>query len=99
LWGVWRGASVNCVVCHATWPDEHGAVCPLCSYDAAAPDAKQPERIQAARRSFRDRTTAYAPGTRVKPRDKIQPWLALGLGFVIFVIWLRACSSGGFRLW
>jgi hypothetical protein len=90
---------VNCLVCQATWPDEDGNLCPQCKYDAAAPDAREPARLQAAKRAFRDRTTAYAPGSRVTARDRWQPWLALVLGFAIFILWLRACSSGGFRLW
>jgi hypothetical protein len=90
---------MNCLVCSATWADERGSVCPQCRYDADAEDARDPARIQAARQAFRDRTTAYAPETRVKTWDRVQPWAALALGFVIFVFWLRACSSGGFRLW
>ncbi|HKU41977.1 MAG TPA: hypothetical protein VJR89_27655 [Polyangiales bacterium] len=91
---------MNCLVCSATWADgEHGSVCPHCNYDAAADGARDPARIQAARQAFRDRTTAFAPETRVKRWDRLQPWAALAIGFVIFVLWLRACSSGGFRVW
>jgi hypothetical protein len=90
---------VKCLVCQATWPDENGSACPYCSYDLAAADARQPEKIQEARRAFRNKTTAYSPESRVTARDRRQPWLALVIGFAIFVVWWRACSSGGFRLW
>jgi hypothetical protein len=89
---------MKCLVCHAS-SAAADAVCPQCGHDSAAPGAKDPRAISTARRAFRDRTLAYAPTSRVRPWDKIQPWLAVLLGFVIFVFWLRACSSGGFRLW
>lgn len=90
---------MKCLVCHATWLDEKGSQCPQCNYDLAAVDAREPEKIQAARLAFRDKTTAYAPETRVTARDRRQPWWAVVIGFVIFVVWWRACSTGGFRLW
>jgi hypothetical protein len=85
------------LVCQASWDDSAQTHCPQCGYDSAAGDARDPVRIQAARNAFRDRTSAYAPETRVTAADKRRPWLAVALGFLIFVVWLRACSSGGFR--
>ncbi len=90
---------MKCLVCQATRADDAGSVCPQCNYDVSAPEARDPARIQQARQAFRDKTTAYAPGSRVTARDRWQPWVALALGFAIFIVWLRACSSGGFRLW
>jgi hypothetical protein len=80
-----------------TWADAQGSVCPQCGYDQAGPNARSPQALTAARSAFRDKTTAYAPGSRVSTWDKLRPWGALLLGFVLFVFWLRACSSGGFR--
>lgn len=89
---------MRCLICTVTWADAQGAVCPQCGYDQAAPDARSPQALNRARAAFRDKTTAYAPDSRVSLWDKWRPWAAVLLGFVIFVFWLRACSSGGFRL-
>jgi hypothetical protein len=89
---------VKCAVCHVTFSDEE-ARCPQCGYDARAPGAGDPRAILAARNAFREKTTAYAPGARVRRWDRIQPWVAVALGFAIFVFWMRACSSGGFSIW
>jgi len=86
---------MSCKVCFATWSDG-GNVCPQCAFDQSK--ATDAQAVLAARQAFRDKTTAYAPATRVRTLDKLKPWIAVGLAFFIFVFWMRACSSGGFRL-
>jgi hypothetical protein len=88
---------VRCLVCQVSWPDARGSVCPQCGYDHAAAGAKQPLALEKARASFRDQTSAFAPETRVRRWDKLRPWVGVLLGFLLFVLWMRACSSGGFR--
>lgn len=85
---------MNCKVCFATWA-EGGNICPQCGFDQAK--ATDAQAVLAARQVFRDKTTAYAPQTRVSTLDKLKPWLAVGLAFFIFIFWMRACSTGGFR--
>jgi hypothetical protein len=80
---------MQCLVCHATTAE--GTVCAQCGYDTATADARDPSRVLAAREAFKQRTTAYAPQTRVTQRDKLLPWLALGLALVLFVFWVRTC--------
>jgi hypothetical protein len=87
---------VKCLVCPASWPDDAGSVCPQCKYDQSAEGAREPAALNRARAAFRDKTTAYAPDTRVSAWDKWRPWAAVGVGFFIFVYWLRACATGGF---
>ena len=87
---------MKCLVCSITWADAQGSRCPQCGYDHAAAGAKELPALNAARAAFRDQTTAHAPETRVKPWDRWMPWAAVALGFLIFVIWLRACSTRGF---
>jgi hypothetical protein len=89
---------MRCHVCSATWPDGAATQCPQCGFDAAGPQASDPAAILRARESFKDKSTAFAPGSRVTAMDRLKPWLGLALGFVIFVLWWRTCSSGG-RLW
>jgi hypothetical protein len=86
---------MKCFVCYASWPDASGSICPQCGYDVAAEGANDPRRIESSRSAFRDKTLAYAPASRVTTLDKLKPWLALLLGMVLFVFWLRACFSGG----
>jgi hypothetical protein len=87
---------VKCLVCTVTWPDENGQRCPQCGYDHAAADAKSHASINKARASFQEKTTAYAPDTRVSTWDRWRPWAAVVIGFLFFVLWLRACFSHGF---
>lgn len=87
---------MKCHACHATWDDAQGARCPQCGFDMGAPDANAPHVAARARDAFRQRTTAFAPATRVGRWDVVRPWIGVGLGLLLFVFWLRACSSGGF---
>ncbi len=87
---------MKCLVCMATWDDAQGTRCPQCRFDMAAPDALDPTVLERARRAFRETTTAYAPQTRVSRWDVVRPWVGLGLGFLLFVLWLRACATSGF---
>jgi hypothetical protein len=82
---------MTCLVCQASAPGP--VACPQCGYDSAAPGAKDPARVLAAREEFRARTLAYAPESRVKLRDKLVPWAGLALGLLLLVVWLKACSS------
>lgn len=90
---------MKCLVCQITWPEASSATCPQCGFDHGGADARNPVALERARAAFRDKTSAFAPDSRVSRRDRIQPWLAVLLGFVLFVVWLRACSSGGFQVW
>jgi hypothetical protein len=90
---------MKCLVCSATWPDQQGASCPRCHHDHAAPHVRELPALNAARARFRDEITAYAPDKRVSLWDNWRPWAGVALGFFTFVMWLRACSTGGFRLW
>jgi hypothetical protein len=89
---------MRCHVCSATWPDGVDSRCPQCGFDTAAPEAKDPAAILRAREAFKDKATAFAPEKRVTTFDKVKPWLGLVIGFLLFVLWWRTCSSGG-RLW
>lgn len=81
---------MQCHVCHAT--TAQGAVCAQCGYDSAAEGGSDPARILAAREAFKQRSTAFAPDTRVTRRDKLMPWLSLALGLALFVFWVRTCA-------
>ena len=81
---------MKCLVCFASFPG--AGTCPNCSYDNAAPNAKDAQTIVRAREEFKARSLAYAPEARVTARDKLRPWLGLVLGAVLFLFWLRACS-------
>ena len=87
---------MKCNVCQASWDEAASSLCPHCHYDAAAPDARDPSKLAAARNALRDKTTAYAPDKRVTRWDRLQPWAAVLLGAALFVFWLRACASHGF---
>jgi hypothetical protein len=80
---------MQCLVCHASTAD--GNVCAQCCYDSAAEGAREPARILAAREAFKQRTTAFAPHSRVSTRDKLIPWLGLVLGMLLLVFWVRTC--------
>ena len=88
---------MKCSVCSVSW-SEPSQSCPQCHYDHGAPGAMESAAILRARAAFQDRTLAYNPDGRVTRKDKLLPWAGVLLGFVIFVFWLRACTSGG-RLW
>ncbi len=76
---------MQCLVCHAT---TNGEVCAQCGFDGSTRD---PARILAARAAFQQRTTAFAPDTRVTRRDKLLPWLGLLLGMALLVFWVHTC--------
>ena len=82
---------MKCLVCFASFPGT--GTCPNCSYDNAAPAARDPQTIVTARAEFRARTLAYAPEARVTANDRLKPWLGLALGLALFVLWWGACSS------
>jgi hypothetical protein len=82
-------------VCFVTSADRS---CPQCGYTEAGPATRDPAHILALREMFRQKTTAYAPESRVGTWAVLRPWIGLGIGFLIFVFWMRACSSGGWHL-
>ena len=82
---------MKCPVCFANFSGS--GPCPSCLYDPSGADAKDVKAVLRAREEFRARTLQYAPETRVRLFDKLKPWLGLVLGGVLFLLWLRACSS------
>jgi hypothetical protein len=87
---------MKCLVCLATVPDVAGAgTCPQCGYDHAAADARDATKVHAARAAFQDKTSAYAPESRVTRWDRWRPLAAIGIALALFVFWLRACGSFG----
>lgn len=84
---------MQCLVCHAS--SASGSRCPQCGYDQGAPGASDAQAVLAARDAFKAKTTAYEPHKRVTAADRRVPWLALGLGLLLFVFWVRTCASGG----
>jgi hypothetical protein len=80
---------VQCVVCRTSRPDD--AICPQCGWDDAAPDSRDPLAVTRARETFKASTLRYAPQERVTGRDKLRPWLGLGLGLVLLLVWLASC--------
>jgi hypothetical protein len=83
---------VKCVVCLAGWPAGRGTVCPQCGWDLASPLSRDTDAVLAARSAFRATSTAYAPDSRVTRRDRLVPWLGLGLGAVLFLFVLASCT-------
>jgi hypothetical protein len=83
---------MKCLVCQAT--SANGNVCPQCGFvqPEGAPDM---QAVLAAREAFKNKTTAYAPNSRVSSMDKLRPWLSLVLGMVLFVFFVRTCARGG----
>jgi hypothetical protein len=86
---------MKCPVCFATWPDSKGSLCPQCQFDQSAPNAKDTSVILAARESFKDKASAYAPDKRVSTWDVVKPWVGVVIAFIIFMLWLRACHTMG----
>jgi hypothetical protein len=89
---------MKCPVCYVSWGGE-SPQCPQCSYDQSAPGAADTATILKAREAFKQKALAYNPDGRVTMMDKLKPWLALLLGFVLLIFWLRACSTMGWQLW
>ena len=87
---------MKCLVCFASWDERERDTCPQCGYDMVGAGSNDPARVARARSAFRARSAAYGPGGRVTRWDVVRPWLGVALGFAIFVLWLRACSTGGF---
>ena len=90
---------MKCLVCQATWDDREGQTCSQCGYDHAAPEARNPQRIQIARDQFRDRSSAYDPHSRVTGWDKAKPYVAILLGIALLVVFFGACRMLGYGLW
>ena len=90
---------MKCLVCSASWDESSGSVCVQCGTDMGRADARALARLNAARAAWRDHGTRFAPDSRVSAWDVVRPWVALVLGFFLFMLWLRACSTGGWRIW
>lgn len=86
---------MKCLVCRATW-EGTSPRCPQCDFEHDPERTPDVSVIRAARAAFLERTTAYAPESRVTTFDRCKPWLGLGLGLLLFVFWLRACATRGF---
>ena len=84
---------MKCPVCSITWHDAKGSVCPQCHFDAASDAARDPFIVTQAREAFKTRVSAYDPSAKIPRRDILRPWLAVALGFGIFLLWLKACGS------
>jgi len=84
---------MKCPVCLITWQDDRGSLCPQCRFDAASPDARDTAKVLAARDAFRSHVVSYDPNAKIPRRDILKPWLAVALGFVIFLLWLKACGT------
>ena len=84
---------MKCPVCLITWDDSKGSVCPQCRFDSASPDAHDTLKVLAAREAFKTRVSAYDPDAKIPRREIAKPWLAVALGFGIFLLWLKACGS------
>jgi hypothetical protein len=81
---------MRCLVCHASWSE--GRSCPRCGNDVTRGPADA-QAVLHARETFKQASAAYAPGKRVSTRDKLKPWLALGLGMLLFVFWVKTCHA------
>ena len=90
---------MKCPVCFISWKDDQGCICPQCRFDVQSEKAKDPKAILAARESFKEGASAHDPDHRVTKLDILRPWFAVILGFVIFCLWLRACSTHGRMFW
>ena len=86
---------MKCPVCYSSWPDAKGTLCPQCTFDAGSEDARDVQKVLKAREALKEKTSAFDPNSRVTRWDVIQPWISLVIGFVLFCLWLRACSTHG----
>lgn len=84
---------MKCPVCLITWDDAKGSVCPQCHFDSSSPDARDTTKVLQAREAFKTRVSAYDPNAKISRWDIMKPWLAVILGFGIFMLWLKACGS------
>jgi hypothetical protein len=84
---------MKCPVCLITWDDSKGAVCPQCKFDSSSPHARDTVKVLQAREAFKTKTSAYDPSAKIPRSEIIKPWLAVILGFGIFLLWLKACGS------
>ena len=85
---------MKCQVCQASFSDQDK--CPQCGNGPFSSGDSQ--GILRARQEFMDKASAYAPEARVSTWDKYRPWLGVVIGFVIFMLWLRACSTMGWKI-
>lgn len=84
---------MKCPVCLITWDDAKGSICPQCRFDANSPDARDTAKVLQAREAFKTKVSAYDPDAKIPRREILKPWLAVILGFGIFLLWLKACGS------
>jgi len=84
---------MECAVCKNP---RTSAVCPVCGFDAEGAESKDLRALEARRAAFR--AGALTQAVHISRRDRARPWMALGLGFLLFVVWMKACSSAGWPL-
>lgn len=89
---------MECVACKATWDEKKGSTCPQCQYDNSGEHLRDTSAILSHRKNFQDRVTEFNPKSRVNTWDRLKPWLGAVLGFIIFMLWLRACSTHGWKI-
>lgn len=84
---------MQCVVCKTPRVD---AICSACGFDADSPEARDPRALEARRAAFR--AQGLTKEVQISTWDRLRPWAALVLGFFIFVLWMKACSTPGWPL-
>ncbi len=89
---------MKCPVCMASWDEAQAPLCPQCKNDPNDFSPADPVAIASARQSFKEKAAGFRPDSGIRPWDKWRPWVGVGIGFILFMFWLRACSSGGWRL-
>jgi hypothetical protein len=71
-------------------------VCDVCGFDADSAEATDVRALEARRATFR--AQGLTQQVQISRWDRARPWAALLLGFFIFVVWMKACSSAGWPL-
>lgn len=85
---------MKCLVCSATYSE--GGHCPQCGHGPFEPNDTR--AILKAREQFLEKSSEYNPQSRVSTWDKVRPWMGFLIGFIIFMFWLRACSTMGWKI-
>jgi hypothetical protein len=83
----------------ANWDEAQGPLCPQCKNDPNDFSPKDPAGLASARQAFKEKATGFRPDGGITLWDKWRPWMGVVLGFVLFMFWLRACSTHGWRIW
>ena len=89
---------MTCFVCNANWSSDQGSVCPACKYNMKSPTANDPVLIDHYRSEYQASIIAFNPKGRVGIIDRITPYGGLALGMLLFIFFLRACSTMGWQI-